>query len=197
MLNFVTIDFETANFDRNSACSIAVVTVENGHITKNYHSLIKPPKMNFEQRCIDIHGIQPSQVENEPTFDQLWHTIYNEHLKDKIVVAHNARFDIEVLQATLKHYDLDWPDFNYACTVKIARKVWPNIANHRLNTLADMLNIKFHHHQALDDAQTCAKVLIAAAEKFSVNSVDALMQKCDLEYDKFITDPRQIQTSFF
>ena len=57
MLNFVAIDFETANKYANSACSLAVVTVENGQITKRGYSLIKPPFMQFDEECIAIHEI--------------------------------------------------------------------------------------------------------------------------------------------
>ena len=81
MLNFVALDFETANESKNSAISLAVVTVEDGRITKRGYSLIKPPVMQFNQEFIGIHGIQPEEVLNKPTFDQLWPAIYNNHLK--------------------------------------------------------------------------------------------------------------------
>ena len=58
MLDFVALDFETANKYKNSACSLAVITVENGQITKKAYSLIKPPFMSFDPECIEIHGIK-------------------------------------------------------------------------------------------------------------------------------------------
>ena len=45
MLDFVALDFETANKFKNSACSLAVITVKDGQITKKAYSLIKPPFM--------------------------------------------------------------------------------------------------------------------------------------------------------
>ena len=139
MLDFVAIDFETANKFPNSAISLAAVTIENDRLTRKAYSLIKPPFMNFDPECIEIHKIQPDQVLNKMTFDALWPNIYNNHLKNKVIIAHNAKFDIKVLRSTLDHYQLNWPDFKYACTVKIARKVWPKLNNHRLNTLAEFL----------------------------------------------------------
>ena len=59
MLDFVALDFETANKFKNSACSLAVITVKDGQITKKAYSLIKPPFMSFDDECIEIHGIQP------------------------------------------------------------------------------------------------------------------------------------------
>ena len=52
MLDFVALDFETANKFKNSACSLAVITVKDGQITKKAYSLIKPPFMSFDDECI-------------------------------------------------------------------------------------------------------------------------------------------------
>jgi len=205
MLNFVAIDFETANKYKNSACSLAAVTVENGEIVKRAYSLIKPPFMQFDEECIEIHGIYPKDVMEKPTFDELWPRIYENHLKGKLVIAHNAKFDIGVLRATLDHYNIVWPELDYTCTVKISRKVWPNLANHKLNTLGAFLNVDFKHHDALDDALTCAKVAIAAAKEMHVDSMNTLLASINLEKEQFLTDPSKAiakppiseQTSFF
>lgn len=197
MLDFVAIDFETANKFPNSAISLAAVTIEDNKLTKKAYSLIKPPFMKFDPECIEIHKIQPNEVLDKPNFETLWPNIYNNHLKGKIVIAHNANFDIKVLRATLDHYNLNWPDFRYACTVKIARKVWPDLYNHRLNTIAEFLGIKFQHHQALDDALTCAKVAMAAAQVVGANSMDELMAKCGLAYEPFIQNKEQVEMSLF
>ncbi len=194
MLNFVALDFETANTSKNSAISLAVVTVENGRITKRGYSLIKPPVMQFDQEFIDkIHGIQPEEVVNKPTFDQLWPAIYNNHLKGKLLVAHNAKFDIDVLRATLDHYNLEWPDLEYTCTVRISRKVWPDLVNHKLSTVGGYLGITFNHHNALDDSEVCAKVAIAAAKAKGVDSMKGLLHLTGLTTDSFITPERRAQ----
>lgn len=191
MLNFVAIDFETANKYANSACSLAVVTVENGQITKRGYSLIKPPFMQFDEECIAIHEILPKDVMDKPTFDKLWPAIYENHLKGKLVIAHNAKFDIGVLRATLDHYNIEWPELDYTCTVKISKRVWPDLQNHKLNTLAAYLGYEFKHHYALDDAEICAQVAIAAAKKRGVQSMDQLLANIGLAKESFITDDRR------
>lgn len=191
MLNFVAIDFETANKYANSACSLAVVTVENGQITKRGYSLIKPPFMQFDEECIAIHEFLPKDVMDKPTFDKLWPAIYENHLKGKLVIAHNAKFDIGVLRATLDHYNIEWPELDYTCTVKISKRVWPDLQNHKLNTLAAYLGYEFKHHYALDDAEICAQVAIAAAKKRGVQSMDQLLANIGLAKESFITDDRR------
>ena len=185
MLDFVALDFETAN---NSACSLAVITVENGQITKKAYSLIKPPFMSFDPECIEIHGIEPKEVLHEKTFDQLWPAIYENHLKGKIMIAHNAKFDMNVLRATLDYYNIPWPELDYACTVKISRAVWPDLVNHKLNTMAAYLGVEFKHHYALDDAETCAKVAIEAARLKGANSLPELLSKIGVPLEPFIDE---------
>ena len=188
MFDFVALDFETANKYKNSACSLAVITVENGQITKKAYSLIKPPFMSFDPECIEIHGIEPNEVMHEKTFDQLWPAIYENHLKGKIMIAHNAKFDMNVLRATLDYYKIPWPELDYACTVKISRAVWPDLVNHKLNTMAAYLGVEFKHHYALDDAETCAKVAIEAARLKGANSLPELLSKTGVPLEPFIDE---------
>lgn len=204
MLNFVALDFETANEHKNSAISLAVVTVEEGRITKRGYSLIKPPVMQFTPEFIDIHGIRPDEVVDKPTFDQLWPTIYEHHLKGKLVVAHNAKFDMDVLRATLDFYGFEWPELYYADSVKMARKMWPDLENHRLNTVGAYLGISFHHHHALEDAETCAKLVIAAGQQKEAKSLPELLHLLGVKQEEFITPekrkasaPSNVQTSMF
>jgi len=44
---FTAIDFETAKGNRNSACSVGIITVENHKISHEYHTLIKPPDNDY------------------------------------------------------------------------------------------------------------------------------------------------------
>ena len=188
MLDFVALDFETANKFKNSACSLAVITVKDGQITKKAYSLIKPPFMSFDDECIEIHGIQPKDVLHEKTFDQLWNAIYENHLKGNVMVAHNAKFDMNVLRATLDYYKIPWPELDYACTVKLSRAVWPDLVNHKLNTMAAYMGVEFKHHYALDDAETCAKVVLEAAKVKGVNSLPDLLKVTGVPLEPFIDE---------
>jgi DNA polymerase-3 subunit epsilon len=184
-MNFVAIDFETANSSRSSVCSLAAVTVENGKIIRSAYSLIRPPVMLFDQRNIQVHGINPADVVNKPTFDQLWERICP-HLENKIVIAHNAAFDISVLRSILKEYSLPIPKMQYACTVQIAKKAWPGEENYKLNTLAEKFKIEFDHHNALHDARTCAKVAILAGRELQVDNFLLLMHMLKLPVKDFV-----------
>lgn len=174
LMNFASIDFETANNNHNSACSVAIIVIENGKMTDSYHSLIRPPEMLFNPNNINIHGITPQMVETAPTFAQIWSTLRT-YLDNRIVLAHNAYFDMSVLRNCIWQYKLNKPNFKSACTVQIARKVWPDLPNHKLNTMGDFFNIKFKHHDALDDAKVCAKIPLVAGRKLGVDNLDDLL----------------------
>jgi len=184
MLDFTAIDFETANKYTNSACSLAAVTMHDRQCVQEAYSLIHPPFMRFDPVHVEIHGITEDKVAQKPTFDVLWADI-RRHLEGRIVIAHYAVFDMRVLRSMLKTYELERPQMQYACTVEISRKVWPDLPDHKLNTMADYLGISFQHHQALDDARVCAAIACAAAEKLHAASFEELMFLTGLTLKQF------------
>ncbi|MFD1065805.1 3'-5' exonuclease [Oceanobacillus locisalsi] len=161
-MKFAAIDFETANEKRNSACSIGVVRFDEKEIFDEYYSLINP-KSDFRSMNIRIHGIQEEDVQDAPTFEDLWPSL-QERLEGHVIVAHNASFDMSVLRQSLLKYDLRNPDFTSLCTVKISQRVWPYLDNHRLHTVANYHDIPLIHHHALEDAKTSALILMKALE---------------------------------
>ena len=135
-MNFVSIDFETANEKRNSACALGITKVENNKIVEEKYWLIKPYEMRFEPINVWIHGIVEEDVENEMHMDKLWQEI-KPYLENNFVVAHNASFDMSVLRNTLDVYGISYPQFEYSCTMIIAKKYYEDIENYKLNTVAE------------------------------------------------------------
>ena len=72
MKNFVAIDFETANFEKSSVCSVGICIVQNGEIVDNYYSLIRPVPNYYCQRCQEVHGLGPSDTNDAPEFPEVW-----------------------------------------------------------------------------------------------------------------------------
>lgn len=175
-MNFAALDFETANSDRNSACSLGIVIVEKGEIVDQLYWLIKPPRMYFHPINISIHGITEKDVQDKPEFNELWNEIYP-HIKDKVLVAHNASFDISVLRHILDTYSIAYPEQDYYCSVTAARKTWTGLMNYRLDSVAEYLGITFNHHNALEDALVSAKIIIESCRFNKVDSVAALCKK--------------------
>ena len=67
----------------------------------------------------------------------------------------------------------------------LSRKLWKDMENHKLNTVAENLGFDFHHHQALDDARACEYIVRKALEQTGLPSVEALMKKTGQDLKRF------------
>jgi DNA polymerase-3 subunit epsilon len=171
-MDYYTIDFETANSNFTSACSIGIVGVTNGKKVLEKYYLINPEEP-FNEFNIMIHHITESDVKNAPTFKDLWDKI-KFVFTNTIVFSHNSLFDFSVLKAMLEKYEIEKPIFKFGCTVKIAKNLWKDeVPNHRLNTLASYLGVDLNHHQALSDASICVDIINRGMK----------MQNCDDIYE--------------
>ncbi len=186
-MDFVAIDFETATSNFTSACSLGMCVVENNIIIDRKEILIKPEPFEFNDYNIKIHGITPDMVANKPTFDKYWDAL-KPYLDNKTVIAHNASFDVGVLCATLEHFNIPRPTFDYLCTVKLSQKAYPELASHKLNNLCNALGIHFRHHRAYDDAYACAKVLIRIMEDYSLLNLDEIEECFEMEIGHLTPD---------
>lgn len=174
-MTFVTIDFETAKYSPESACAIGMVKFVDGKPADTYYSLIRPPSLYIRPDFTEIHGLTVEDIKDAPTFDKIWEDV-KAFIGDLPMAAHNAGFDMGVLDAVLDWYKLDKiPDTGYFCTCQLARKTWPNLSSHSLTNLAGHFGIIYNAHNALDDALTCGKLVLMAAEKFGSTSVEELL----------------------
>ena len=184
MMNFMAIDFETATSARDSACSVAVVEVRGGRLYDSYYTLIQPPGNRYNWFNVQIHGITREDTADAPVFSSVWPELCA-RLEGRVVVAHNARFDMSVLASCLAGAGLPFPRFSYCDTVAISRKSWPNLTDHKLNTVGDFLHIDFHHHNALDDARTCAAIPLCAGRELAADSLEGLARLLGVQVHPF------------
>lgn len=175
-MDFVAIDFETATSGANSICSMGICTVSDGKIKERKEFLIRPEPFEFNEYNIKIHNITPEMVIDKPTFKEYWNEIFP-YLNDRIVVAHNASFDIGALLKTLDMYKIEFPNFSYLCTVKLSQKAYPELESHKLNAMAEFMGIDFSHHCANDDSYVCARIMLKILEDFNIKSLEELVDK--------------------
>lgn len=171
-MDFVAIDFETANSVRSSVCSIGIVKVKNGKIHEEFHTLINPLS-EFHYYNTKIHGITEYMVHNAPTFEEFWPN-FKQYIENQTIIAHNASFDIGVLRDSLNRIHEEEPNFQYGCSYRISKKVWPNLYNHKLSTVSNYLSISLRHHDALEDARASALITLEALKKTKTNSIQEL-----------------------
>ncbi|MEN1968607.1 3'-5' exonuclease [Lentibacillus sp. N15] len=177
-MEFTSIDFETANAKRYSPCAVGIVVANEHEIVDEYYTLINP-LMEFSSFNIAIHEITSRDIENQPTFAQIWPTL-REYLHNHLVIAHNASFDMSVIRNTLDYFQIPYPELDYLCTATISRKVWPQLRNHKLNTVAAEHGITFEHHHALEDARVAANIFQHAVDQHG-GVLDSLLTHCQMD----------------
>jgi DNA polymerase-3 subunit epsilon len=157
------IDFETTGHSPQGggrATEIAAVLLRDGEIVGQYQSLMNsgawiPPMIQ------QLTGISNEMVENAPDAARVMREVAD-FTGDCGFVAHNAAFDRGFWLHELGRADAAprvAPEF--ACTVKLARRLYPESPNCKLGTLA-----RYHRlpdngraHRALADALTTAQLV--------------------------------------
>src|SRR5215207_8421224 len=92
-------------------------------------------------------------------------------LNGRVLVAHSARFDQNVLRQAFARAALTWPEPPVLCTIALARRFAPLQRRRGLASLADALGIEVEEtHRALPDAETCARVLCALLPRLCANA---------------------------
>ncbi len=164
MDNFVAVDVETANNEPTSICAIGAVKVVGGIIVDRFYELVKPePEYYFRHFTENIHGIGRNDTENARTFDRVWRDL------DRIIdglplVAHNKGFDERCIRAAHRCYGMEYPGYQFLCTLVKSRQTFPRslVGSFSLPHLCGFMGIPFNnHHNALADAEACAKIGMA------------------------------------
>lgn len=176
--SFVAIDFETANANRGSACSIGLAFVEDGRIIGAEEHLMRPPATvdYFEPFNVSIHGITPGMVRSKPRFGKIMPDLLD-RIGDRTVVAHNAGFDLSVLRGACHLSGLEWPTLTYLCTVVMSRSML-ELEHYSLPNVARELNLILEdHHNAQADAICTAKIMLSLCDKVKASSLNELLEK--------------------
>lgn len=159
MQDFVAIDFETANGRRSSVCSVGIVIVRGGKIVDRFYSLIRPTPNYSTYWTAEVHGLTRKDTDGQPSFPEV-----RAQIKDKIAglpfVAHNRPFDESCLKAAFEEYGLEYPNYEFYCTLAASRR-FLDIPSHQLHLSAAACGYNMeNHHNALADAEACAAIAL-------------------------------------
>ena len=151
-MKITALDFETANYSEASICAAGIAVFVDGALTDSRHWLVRPPNGHgwFREDFIEIHSITYKDVASERL----------PFLTDAdLVVDHNTPFDLGKLNGTLSHFEIPCPQFACVCSYRLSEKAWPDLPNHKLDTLAAHIGHRFHHHNVQEDAGVAGYVL--------------------------------------
>ncbi|WP_234991293.1 3'-5' exonuclease [Sphingobacterium psychroaquaticum] len=160
-MTFTAIDFELATADYTSVCAVGIVKVENSQIVDEFYGLVQPPGNKYMWQTTRVHGIKSKDTKDAPTFAEIFPKI-EPYLKQQKMVAHNEKFDREVLMKTMTRFELPYKSLQlpkmWECTSKIYSA--KGFKKTKLSICCAIMGIELHHHDALSDARACAQLYI-------------------------------------
>lgn len=161
MKDFVAIDFETANFNPSSVCSVGLVFVREGIIKDKIYRLIRPNPNFYNYMNVKVHGLKYQDTAEAEEFPSVWNEVAP-FIGNLPLVAHNSPFDEGCLKAVFHLYGMEYPNYRFYCTCRASRRVFGNILpNHQLQTVAAHCGYDLtKHHNALADAEACAMIAL-------------------------------------
>jgi DNA polymerase-3 subunit alpha (Gram-positive type) len=159
---YVVFDFETTGA-KTPPCRVTEIgafRVADGKVREEFHSLINP-EMPIPPFITGLTNISDEMVKDAPKFVEIA-SDFLDFVGDAVLVAHNAMFDMRFLNVEIGRIHLNCRVSNpYLCTVRLARKLIPEIENHKLATVANYYSINLeNHHRATDDARATAIIFL-------------------------------------
>lgn len=159
--SFAVMDFETtgtsARGDR--AIEIGIVKVVNFKISETYRTFLNPGRP-IPYFITQLTTITNDDVAEAPYFEDVVHEIRN-FIGSDIIAAHNAPFDYSFLKGEFERAGVEPPDNGVICTLKLSKKLYPELTSHKLSSLTNHFKILHKGvHRALGDATVTAKLLI-------------------------------------
>jgi DNA polymerase-3 subunit epsilon len=190
MKNFIAFDFETANKNRHSICSVGMVFVRDGQITDSLYQIINPEE-DFDPFNIMIHGITPADVKSAPTFDSFYETV-KDRIQDQLMVAHYLAFDGNALRDNLAKYKIQPVLNQLLCTYQLSKRLVPGQSSYSIKSLCQHYGIELtNHHHALDDAIVCARLMLKLVEEYELTDFDTIYSKTFIKPGRISSDKYQ------
>lgn len=194
-------DLETTGFlpGVDKIVEIGAVRVVNGEVESVFSTLVDPQRQ-IPASASAVNGITDQMVTGKPKIGELLEPL-TKFCGDDILVAHNAAFDFQFLTAEYSSHEIATPTGVVLCSLMMARKIFPGLANYKLGTLVQHLQIESSgFHRAEEDATYCAKLFVKILERIGVPGRDlppitnlvALTGKPEVRFPVIQPQPKQL-----
>ncbi|MAV90008.1 MAG: DNA polymerase III subunit epsilon [Bdellovibrionaceae bacterium] len=200
-MRFIAFDLETTGFlpgvDR--IVELGAVRFINGEVEAIFSTLIDP-EMSMPQAASRVNGITDDMLKGKPKIEELLEP-FAEFCGDDFLVAHNAAFDTQFLTKDIEKLESKAPAGVILDSLPLARKVFPGLANYKLGTLVQHLEIPGSgFHRAEEDASFCGRVFLKIIEKMTgshmvqppLENLVAMTGKPESRFPQLTPQPKQL-----
>ncbi|HKI91647.1 MAG TPA: 3'-5' exonuclease [Gaiellaceae bacterium] len=158
---YAVVDCETTgtSIDADEIVSLAVVRLDaDGVETDRFVRLVRPSRP-IPAEATAVHGISDGDVAAAPRFGEVAGEVLA-LLGGAVFVAHNAPFDLGMIQRAFSLAGVEYRPAGVACTLDAFRLLEPLAPDHRLESICERRGIELGDaHQALDDVLATAALL--------------------------------------
>lgn len=189
---FISFDIETTGFSSQNdrIIEIGAVRIKNGEILERYDTFVNPG-IPIPERITDLTGITDEMVENARDIDEVLPE-FLAFIGDKLLIAHNANFDTSFIRRAAERLKLDFSN-PYLDTVAMSHYVNPDLAKHRLDSLAKYFDLgDFNHHRACDDAEMLALIFFKMISKLREEGITDFGAMAEVMSER--ADPLKLKT---
>lgn len=173
---YIVFDVETTGLSSayDTIIELAAVRVKDGEIVDTFESFANPHHP-LSETTTRLTGITDEMVQGAPEVGEMI-AKFVEFCEDAILVAHNANFDMGFFYAACQTAGIEVPKYSYIDTVEMARYLYPDMRNHRLDTLAKRFDVDLtQHHRAIYDTEATAYLFV----KFLKDAMDRGIEYLD------------------
>lgn len=163
--DFIVFDLETTGLKpaTEKITEIAAVLVREGEIKDSFQTYVNPHKP-IPPEITELTGISDETVADAPDLPEALDKFFA-FMGDRVLVAHNAGFDLSFLKAACKKLDIE-REFTYIDTLEMSRIMLPHLSRFKLNILAKELQVgPFEHHRASEDAAVLGRIWVKLLDK--------------------------------
>lgn len=176
-MEYAIVDIETTGSfaGGNRITEIAVIIHNGQHILEKYEALVNP-EIPIPYHIQVLTGIDDQMVEQAPTFAELAEKLHK-LLAKRVFVAHNVSFDYSFIVNEFKAVGISWKA-SKLCTVRLARKIIPNMASYSLGRLCHNLGIPIRNrHRAMGDAEATVTLFELLRQRDTENIIYSTLRK--------------------
>lgn len=173
---FAVVDVETtggAHWSGHRVIDISIVEVLGGRIVDEYETLVNPGRA-VSPVITGLTGIDTDMVRRAPYFEHVADEV-EARLSGRVFVAHNASFDWGFVSAELLRANVDVPDVPRVCTVRMCRRLVPELRRRNLDVVTRHFGVEVHaRHRAHGDALATARVLLRLLDEAAGRGIEDL-----------------------